>query len=63
MEIMRYFRKKKYKCLVCEKGVGKSAPVVRYKYGKGEMGEARLCNKCANKFEKTETDVNDGWSL
>jgi len=62
--MMGFFKRKKYKCLVCEKGVGESSPIVRYRYGNGETGEARLCNKCANKFDKVELEDNaDGWSV
>lgn len=59
--MMGFFKRKKYKCLICEKGVGESSPKVKYRYKDNQMGEARLCNKCANKFEKMED--SDEWGV
>lgn len=61
--MMGMFKRKKYKCLICEKGIGENSAVVRYRYEKDNMGEARICHKCANKFEKAEVEVDDGQSL
>lgn len=60
--MMKFFRKKKYKCLVCDKGVGEKSPKVTYRYENDQLGEARLCNKCANKFEKIEGE-DDEWGI
>lgn len=53
------FKKKPYKCLICNKRVGNSAAEVKYKYmgdgGEPEIGTARLCNKHAKQFEKQNT--------
>lgn len=50
------FKRKKHKCLMCEKRIGDSSPIVRYSYEGGKIGEARLCNKCANKLERVKED-------
>jgi DNA-directed RNA polymerase subunit RPC12/RpoP len=56
---MRLFKRKKYKCLICEKRVGENVPSVKYRYAENQIGEAKLCQKCANKFEKSNVDMED----
>lgn len=56
---MGWFKRKKYKCLICNKRIGDNSAIVKYKYGPegaSEIGEARLCNKCAKSFEKTDME-------
>lgn len=59
---MNIFKRKKHVCLICEKRIGDDSAVVRYRYAEDQMGEARLCNKCANKLDKAEVDT-DEWSV
>ena len=61
--MMNLFKRKKYKCLICEKRIGDNSAVVRYRYEHDNIGEARICNKCANKFDKPEVEVDDGESF
>jgi len=51
---MGWLKRKKYKCFMCSKGVGKSAPELKYKYESNKIATVRLCNKCANKLEDTD---------
>ena len=55
---MAWWKRKKYKCLVCDKPVGESAPTVKYRYENNRVGTARLCNKCANRLESNEDMEN-----
>jgi len=44
---------------MCKKRVGDTSPILKYKYqqdGIDKMGEAFICNKCANKFEKLDSE-------
>lgn len=57
MNFLKKFKKKK--CLMCKKRVGDTSPILKYKYqqdGIDKMGEAFICNKCANKFEKLDSE-------
>lgn len=56
---MKLFNRKKYKCLVCHKRIGEKSPSVKYRYAGGQVGEARLCHKCANKFENSNVAMED----
>ena len=56
---MSWFKRKKFKCFICEKPVGKTAPTIRYKYEGDQIGEVKLCHKCANKLDKSNDEFED----
>jgi len=59
---MGLFKSKKYKCFICNKGVGETSPKVRYKYEQDQIGTVRLCNKCATKFETENDSMQDAFN-